>query len=162
MKKIPLLTLGIASSLLIASASERIGNAIDVNGDGRIDVEEHQASRSLQRDRDQARNSNYKKITAPITRAAMKKEIDQRRNDRFLEADTDGDRVLSVREFYAIPAVTRLHATQAAKAFRSLDRDSNRLISLREFTQRLTELRTKVNSNSSTRSAKIQAKETTR
>ena len=161
MKLIPLLALGLASSLAIAIAADRIGTAIDANGDGRIDEEERQASRTLTEKREQDRQSNRKKITTPITRAAMKKEIEQRRNDRFLEADTDGNRTLSEKEFRAIPAVARLAPSQATRAFGTLDRDGNRQVSLREFTQKLTELKTKVKS-SGTRSVKIQAKASAR
>ncbi len=148
-------TLGLTSSP--AAAHDGSSSTYDVNGDGRIDTEERQAMRSLKESRGGDRKSNRKKITTPITRAAMKKEIDQRRNDRFLEADSDGDRVLSEEEFQAIPAVARLAASKANKAFRTLDRDGNHQVSLREFTQKLTELKSKVKS-SITRPAIIQSK----
>ena len=150
------LVIVLALALLPTSASTDL-TRFDLNGDGRIDEEERQAIHSLETKSAPSHDPQRKKTYALITREALRKEVDLRRTERFLEADSDGDRALSEEEFSAIPAVARLGDREANKVFLSLDRDGNRLISLREFTQRLKQVKSRTGVSEPTRPAKVQA-----
>ena len=133
----------LAGTLSIASADDQ---KFDNNSDGRLDVEERQAKRSLEKI--YSKTSRTKKTTATITRKQVEAEIEKRRNNRFLEADSDGDRNLSEKEFRSIPAASRLSSEEVAKIFSSLDHNRDRQISLREVGEELEKVKTKTKASS--------------
>jgi Ca2+-binding EF-hand superfamily protein len=137
-----LTTLVFALAITDASADlTESQSRFDANSDGRLDVEERQAMAAL-RQPGEAPAPDWK---ANSTKATVQASIDQRRADRFLSADSDGDRSLSISEFRAIPAVARLPLEKAAEIFSTLDHNRNAQISLGEFTAQLTKTKAKQN-----------------
>lgn len=120
----------------------------DVNGDGKLSVEEIQAMKNARQERHDdwlARwDVNGDGVIDDAERAAaqeaLRQQIEDRRVDRFEEADQNGDGFLSYDEFLLIKAVAELYKTNpdaVAAIFDRLDADNDNLVSTAEFTARL-------------------------
>ena len=96
---------------------QRLRNRWDLNRDGRISGEEREAAK-----------------------AAIRRQIEARRLQRFSEVDLNKDRVLSPAEFNQISAVSDANNASpglASRLFNNLDSDKNGTISTREFLLKL-------------------------
>ncbi len=96
---------------------QRLRNRWDLNNDGRISEPEREAAK-----------------------AAIRRQIEERRLQRFSEVDLNKDRVLSPAEFNQIAAVSDANSASpglASRLFANLDSDKNGTISTREFLLKL-------------------------
>ena len=120
----------------------------DLDGDGVLSAEEIQAMKNARKERHEgwlARwDTNGDGIIDAAERAAAQEQLRERieltREERFDEADTDGDGYLTFAEFSAIPAVLELaekNPDAPAEIFARLDANGDAPVSLDEFLFRI-------------------------
>lgn len=120
----------------------------DTDGDGVLSEEERQVMNDARQERREEWIAQWDKngdgvISEEEKVAAqeqLRQRIEEKRTERFNEADADHDGALSLQEFVAIRAVARLgeqDADKPAMIFARLDADSDGKVSLKEFTRHL-------------------------
>ena len=116
----------------------------DLDKDGVYSEEERDAVRDTRRECHQRRLDRWDTdgdgILSEEEREEAKKtrrqRMEEKRTDRFEEADIDEDGLLSFEEFSALPAVERLnenHPDKPGWIFNNLDGDGDGLVNLEEF-----------------------------
>lgn len=116
----------------------------DVDGDGTLSVEEIQAMKEARRARheewiaqwDTDGDGVISEAERMAARDALRDRIEDRRTNRFAEADADGDGCLTLAEFSALPAVTNLagrHTNAPEVIYDRLDVNDDDCVSLEEF-----------------------------
>ncbi|MEI6178365.1 MAG: EF-hand domain-containing protein [Verrucomicrobiota bacterium] len=116
----------------------------DVNGDGAISEEERQVmelardqiSKKLRTDWDADCDGKISDQERDQAKLQLRDMITESRTTRFLEADGDGDEVLSYDEFILLPGMAKKVVDKpdlVAAIFARLDTDASGTISLDEF-----------------------------
>jgi Ca2+-binding EF-hand superfamily protein len=117
----------------------------DIDGDGKLSVEEAQAMKTDRQAQRQDRLSQWDlngdgvidDAEREAAREAIRQDIEDRRLDRYDEADINGDDCLTYEEFIAIPAVADLavrNTNAPARIYDRMDADDNQCVSPEEFT----------------------------
>jgi Ca2+-binding EF-hand superfamily protein len=116
----------------------------DVDGNGTLSVEEIQAMKDARRARhdewlaqwDTDGDGVISEAERMAARDALRDRIEDRRTNRFAEADADGNGCLTLAEFSVIPAVTNLaahHTNAPALIYDRLDLNDDDCVSQLEF-----------------------------
>ena len=116
----------------------------DIDGDGIIAEEEREAMRDARRERYQSRLDRWdtdgdgmlSEQEREAAKEARRQRMEEKRTERFDEADIDEDGFLSFVEFSALPAVERLnenHPDKPGWIFNNLDTNGDGLVNVEEF-----------------------------
>jgi len=121
----------------------------DLDGDGVLSEEERQVARDIRDERldnpsnpwDFDGDGTLSSEELRAARSELEERIEEKRRERFDEADRDGDGYISEEEFRSLPAISGLAPEKISVALEKLDGNGDGLIGKDEFLAALRKVR---------------------